>query len=118
MSPVRGEVVLVRWPFSSGVGSKVRPALVVQNDADNARLTNTIVAMITSVISRANEPTQVFVDVSTPDGQQTRLKWDSVVNCVNLFTIESAKILQAIGVLPSALMTQVDSALKAALALP
>ena len=43
----RGDVVLLDHPFSTGAGSKVRPVLVVQGDRDNARLTSTIVAMIT-----------------------------------------------------------------------
>ena len=34
----RGNVVLVDYPFTTG-GAKVRPALVVQNDRDNARMT-------------------------------------------------------------------------------
>jgi mRNA-degrading endonuclease toxin of MazEF toxin-antitoxin module len=33
----RGDVVLVDYPFTTG-GAKVRPALVVQNDRDNARM--------------------------------------------------------------------------------
>jgi len=40
----RADVVLVDWPFSRGHGSKIRPALVVENNADNQRLTNTIIA--------------------------------------------------------------------------
>jgi len=62
--------VLVDFPFAGGGGSEVRPALVVQNDRDNARLTNTVVAMITSRVQRAAEPTQLFLDVSTPEGKQ------------------------------------------------
>ncbi len=49
----RGDVVLIDYPFSRGGGAKVRPALVVQNDRDNSRLENTIVAQITSRIDRA-----------------------------------------------------------------
>jgi mRNA-degrading endonuclease toxin of MazEF toxin-antitoxin module len=30
----RGDVFLVDFPFSTGGGAKVRPALVVQNDRD------------------------------------------------------------------------------------
>ena len=49
----RGDVVLVRFRFSSGTGAKVRPALVLQSDRNNQRLANTIVAMITSTTERA-----------------------------------------------------------------
>ena len=45
MTVNRGDVVLVDYPFTTG-GAMMRPALVVQNDRDNARMTNTIVAQI------------------------------------------------------------------------
>ena len=61
-------------PYVGGTGSKVRPALVVQNDKDNTRLPNTIVLQITGNIQRAHEPTQVLIDVKTPEGQQTGLR--------------------------------------------
>ena len=47
MSVQRGDVILVPVPFTSGVGGKVRPALVVQSDHNNQRLINTIIAVIT-----------------------------------------------------------------------
>jgi len=44
----RGDTILVNYPFASGTGGKVRPALVVQCDRNNGRLDNTIIAQITS----------------------------------------------------------------------
>src|SRR5439155_13374341 len=111
----RGEVVLVDWPFAGGSGAKVRPALVVQNDLDNRRLSNTVIAMITSVTRRATEPTQLLIDVSTPEGSQSGLRQTSVVNCVNLFTVEQTKILRVLGHLPPKLMQNIDNCLKTAL---
>ena len=43
----RGDVVVVAFPFQDKPGEKIRPALVVQCDAENGRLVNTILAMIT-----------------------------------------------------------------------
>lgn len=117
MNVRRGDVVLVDFPFAGGGTSKVRPALVVQNDRDNGRLTNTVIAMITSRIQRATEPTQLLLDVATPEGKQTGLLMNSVVNCVNLFTIEQRKILQRLGRLSPALLRQVEDCLKAAFSL-
>lgn len=117
MSIHRGEIVIIDWPFAGGIGGKARPALVIQNDRDNVRLTNTIIAMITSRTHRTGEPTQVLVDVATPDGRQTGLHRTSVVNCVNLFTVEQKKVLHTIGRFSAALMQQVEAALKAALEL-
>ncbi len=42
----RGDIVVVSFPFSDASGAKIRPSLVVQNEADNKRLDNTVVAMI------------------------------------------------------------------------
>jgi mRNA-degrading endonuclease toxin of MazEF toxin-antitoxin module len=38
----RGDVVVVPFPFQDRPGEKVRPALIVQSDAENQRLANTI----------------------------------------------------------------------------
>ena len=65
----RGDVVLLDHPFSTGAGSKVRPVLVVQGDRDNARLTSTIVAMITRTVHRVGQVnTQLLIDITTPEG--------------------------------------------------
>ncbi len=118
MNVQRSDVVLVDFPYNLGSGSKVRPALVVQNDRDNVRLGNTIVCQITGTTRRAREATQVPIDVNTPGGQQSGLRFDSVVNCVNLVTLDKSKVLRRLGNLSDVLMQQVHDALKAALELP
>ena len=118
MNVQRGEVVLVDYPYAGGGGAKVRPVLVIQNDQDNQRLLNTIVAQITSMTRRALEPTQLLIEIATPEGQQSGLRQDSVVNCVNLLTLDQDRILRKLGSLPDALMQQVNNCLKAALELP
>ena len=50
----RGDVVVVDFTPTMPAAS-VRPALVVQNDRDNARMRNTIVAQVTSNLRRAGE---------------------------------------------------------------
>jgi mRNA interferase MazF len=116
MSVQRGDVVLVRFPFSEGTGVKVRPALVVQSDRNNQRLANTIVAMITRTTQRAtSEPTQLLLDLTTPAGQQSGLLHDSAVKCENLFTVHQSVILQTIGRLSATMMSHVDACLKASL---
>jgi mRNA interferase MazF len=118
MSVRRGDVVLLRAPFASGAGAKTRPMLVVQNDPNNARMANSILTLITTNLSRSSEPTQVLIDVGTPEGRQSGLRQDSVVSCENILTVVQSDILRVIGHLPDALMRHVDDALKASLALP
>jgi mRNA interferase MazF len=118
MNVRRGEIVLVDYPFAQGGGTKVRPALVIQNDRDNQRLLNTIVAQITSVTHRALERTQLLIQLATPAGKQSGLRQDSVVNCVNLLTLNKQKVLRVLGSLPRAAMSDVDECVKMALDLP
>jgi mRNA interferase MazF len=113
----RGDVVIVIWPFAGGIGTKPRPALIVQNNRDNQRVSNTILAMITSVTRRSTEPTQLLIDIATPDGRQTGLQQNSVVNCLNIFTVEQTKILHTIGKFSSSQMQSIDNCLKVSLEL-
>jgi mRNA interferase MazF len=118
MNVQRGDVVLVDYPYASGTGAKVRPVLVIQNDRDNQRLLNTIVVQITSLTRRALEPTQLLIELATPAGRQSGLRQDSVVNCVNILTLDKDKILRKLGNLPASAIHLVNNCLKAALELP
>lgn len=88
MNLKRGDVVLAWYPFASGSGGKRRPCLIVQNDRDNARLSNVIIAQITSNLRSAHEPTHFLIEANTAEGKQAGLLHDSLVSCNNLATIE------------------------------
>ena len=113
----RGDVVIVEFPYTDGSRGKTRPALVLQNDRDNRRLTNTIVAMISGNLRHASEPTQVLVRPEAPDGAASGLHGPSVVKCSNLFTIRQQDIRRHIGVLSPQLQEAVNTALKHSLGL-
>jgi mRNA interferase MazF len=112
----RGDVVVVDFAVAR-MPKKVRPVLVIQADAYNRKMTNTIVAMITTNLSRASEPTHLLIDLATPEGQQSGLLHTSVVNCNTLTTIRQDDVLRTLGSLPQAAMQQVDRCLKAAMAI-
>jgi mRNA interferase MazF len=115
----RGDLIIANLPFSDGSGSKVRPGLVVQCDANNARLDDVIVAIVTRTTKRAAiEPTQLLIDLTTPEGRATKLLHTSAVKCEHLITIEQSLIQKVIGRLPSSMMQQIDVCLKVALELP
>jgi mRNA interferase MazF len=114
----RGDVVIVPFPFQDRPGEKVRPAVVVQSDAETRRLANTILAMITGNLADAGQPTTVLVDPATPDGAGSGLAGPSLVKCYNLATVRQRRVLHVIGHLSDAIMRQLNDALKAALELP
>src|SRR5687767_12259456 len=96
MSISRGEIVLVDFPFSDRTGSKVRPALIVQTDAMNRRIDDTILAAISRSTHRASA-TQLFIDVATSDGAATGLRQNSMIQCENLLTYDQRLIIATIG---------------------
>src|SRR5262249_1018821 len=102
MSVRRGDVVIAWYPFASGQSGKRRPCLVVQNDTDNQRLANTIIAQITSTLRRQGDKSHLLIEMGTPEGQQSGLLHDSLVSCNNLATIETSLIDRVIGSLPPA----------------
>jgi mRNA-degrading endonuclease toxin of MazEF toxin-antitoxin module len=115
----RGDVVLLPIAFVSGVGTKVRPAVVIQNDRLNHRLNSTVVAIITSTNVRAHfEPSQVFIDISTPEGKHSGLLHDSTVKGEHVDTVDQRDIIRTIGKFSPAIMAQVEAAVKAAMDFP
>jgi mRNA interferase MazF len=64
----RGDVVLVLFPDSNLRTFKRRPALVVQADALDGGLPQTIVAMVTSNMARAGHPSRMIVNAGKGRG--------------------------------------------------
>lgn len=112
----RGDVIVVDFAPSVPAAG-VRPALVVQNDRDNARTQNTIVVQITGNTSRAHEDTHLLIDPAHPDWAASGLHRPSVVNCSSLSYVKQRHILRTLGSLSAQTMQQIDDCLKAALGL-
>ncbi|MEK6257949.1 MAG: type II toxin-antitoxin system PemK/MazF family toxin [Planctomycetota bacterium] len=116
MKVQRGDVVFLRFPFSDGSGSKVRPAVVVQRDIDNQRLDSTVVMLITGNKTLVGkEPGHILIDIGSEDGKSSGLGFNSVVNVHALFTLHTNQIREVIGSLSASLMSLVDQQLRLSL---
>lgn len=110
---MRGDVLIVDYPYSDASQVKRRPALVVQADA--VQSANTIVAPITSNIARGT-PERFVVDPQAEPASGLRMV--SAVACDGLMAVHASLIHKKIGSLSRAAMQKVDACLKAALGLP
>ncbi|WP_198648691.1 type II toxin-antitoxin system PemK/MazF family toxin [Cyanothece sp. BG0011] len=110
----RCDVVLVLFPNSDLKTAKTRPAVIIQADNLNTGLSQVIIAMITSNMSRANHPSRVTILLNSLLGKNSGLLSDSVVMTDNLATVETAAIYRIIGYLPD---EKIDKALKYTLSL-
>jgi mRNA interferase MazF len=110
----RGDVVLVLFPNSNLRTAKTRPALIVQADTLQTGLSQVIVAMVSSQMSRANYSSRVTIIQSSSEGLQSGLLADSVVMTDNLATIVDSALYRVIGSIP---MEEVDKSLRHTLGL-
>jgi len=113
----RGDVILCRFSHASGTPAKLRPALVVQSDYYNTRLTNLLVAGITSNLTNAADSAHLLIDVANVDGQQSGLLRNSLVSCINLAVVPRRFVDRSIGKLPETMMRRVGDCLRIAMAL-
>jgi mRNA-degrading endonuclease toxin of MazEF toxin-antitoxin module len=114
----RADIVIAPFPFQDKAGYKIRPAVVIQSDAENRRLGNTIVAMVTGNLKDSGQPTNLLIDPATAEGALTGLNGPSLVKCCNLATLRKSRVLHVIGHLSDALTQELNACLKAALELP
>ena len=91
----------------------------MQADAWNQRLDDTILALITSSRHRrVGAVTQLSIDITTAEGQQTGLRLNSVIQCENLLTYDQGLIFRVLGRLSDTAIEQINTCLKAALGIP
>lgn len=117
----KGDVVLVSFPYTTDEGqtqTKRRPAVIISNDYNNARLDDVLLVPLTSNTTRARrEPTQVVVSMNSPEGQAAGLRLDSVIDCTVLATIPRTLLVSKIGSFPQETMERVDQCLMIAMAI-
>jgi len=109
----RGEIFFA--DLSPVVGSEqggTRPVLVLQNDIGNQYSPTTIVAAITSQISKAKLPTHVEVTAKS-----SGLEKDSVILLEQVRTIDKSRLKEKVTSLNDELMEKVAQALEISLGL-
>jgi mRNA interferase MazF len=113
----RGDIVAVSLdPARGSEASKIRPAIVVSNDAANAtaaRLGRGVITVvpITSNVARIY-PFQVLLRAD-----QTGLRQDSKAQAEQIRSVAVERIGTQIGRLPTAVLAELDAALRVHLAL-
>jgi len=117
----KGDVVLVSFPYTTDDGqtqTKRRPAVLISNDYNNARLDDVLLVPLTSNTSRAaREPTQVVVKMDSEEGKLGGLRLDSVIDCTVIATIPKTLLVSKIGAFPQEVMERVDQCLMIAMAI-
>lgn len=100
---IKGDVVVLPFPFSDLTANKKRPALVVANLSGN----DIIVCLITSQNAKDN----YAISLSNDDFASGNLKQDSNIRPNRVFTADSGIVLYRIGTLEKSKMEEVEAKL-------
>ena len=104
----RGKVLLALFPNSNLQTAKRRPVLSIQRANLASGLHQTVVAMISSNMSRMGHPSRVVILASSSEGRSAGLLLDSVVMTDNLATLHDREIERVLGELSD--MSRMDDA--------
>ncbi len=104
----KGDIVLVKFPFSDIFSKKLRPALIM---AKESKFKDLILAFITTQFDQ-KEKYDIILTADSKDFQKTGLKRESLLKLNKLTTLNKKTIVGKIGSLPKELMSQVDSNLR------
>jgi mRNA interferase MazF len=89
----RGDVVIVVYPFTDGVGRKARPAVVISSNSLNQISRDLLVAAITSQVTKPPE----LCDFDLADWQGVNLVGPSRVRVSRIAAVELSKVGRTIG---------------------
>lgn len=108
----RGEIVSVSFdPARGSEAAKMRPAVVVSNDAANATAARLGRGVITVVPVTSNTARIYPFQVLLP-ARQTGLLRDSKAQAEQIRSVDVERVGERLGQLPAALIVELDSALR------
>ena len=83
-----------------------RPVLIIQNDIGNKYSPTVIVAVITSIHTKANLPTHIWLN------DECGLPKESMIECEQVRTIDKSRLKDFMGAVSDEVMTEIDKGLK------
>lgn len=106
----RGEIYLANFPYGDQPVMKLRPVLLLTGRVGSG--TEVIVAYISSVIPSQLLPTDILIDPTLPEHQNTHLKTTSVIRLHKIATIHEQSIQRYLGHISVETQSQVDTVLR------
>jgi mRNA interferase MazF len=110
-----GEIYLARFPFGDVPGMKLRPVLLLTGSVGS--VPEVLVAYVSSVAPAQPLPSDMVVDPTKPEFQNTHLKVVSVLRLHKLATLHCSSLVRHLGRLEPPQLTVVSGKLRALLGL-
>ncbi|MFZ2602801.1 MAG: type II toxin-antitoxin system PemK/MazF family toxin [Candidatus Omnitrophota bacterium] len=113
----RGDIILIKFPFTDLTSVKVRPALVVSSDQYNSASNDAIFMLITSKISNLFME-DLLVDANHPEFRPTGLKQPSLFKIDRIVILSKAIAARKLGEAGHQIMNEISLRLKKVLSIP
>jgi mRNA interferase MazF len=92
-----GDIVLVTFPFTDLTTAKLRPAVIISNEAVHRSEDDYTLLFISSVIPSQIQPYEVFFSTTHPDFKESGLKKDSLLKTNKITTVQKKLLKRHIG---------------------
>ena len=110
------QFAIIPYPFDDFSDVKPRPVLCLTEKI--GQYNHIVVAMVTTQISKATEPSDLLLFSTSAAFSETGLRQDSAIRLHRLLTIKEGSIDQIFGELPEIYRADVENRLKSLLELP
>ena len=107
----RGDIVLIKFPFTDLTSTKVRPALIISNKNYNTTQNDVILILITSNVSRIS-PDDYFLDPNNPEFSKTGLKQASVFRVGKIQTLSKKLLNSKLGTIGTNTLKEIENRLR------
>jgi mRNA interferase MazF len=105
---VKGDIILVQFPFTDLSQSKLRPAIILWIDPVG---TDVVVCAITSQNLNRLEEGEFLLDITDPDFPSTGLRVASKVRATRIATLDRQLVVRRLGKLSSRSIQTLNTAL-------
>jgi mRNA interferase MazF len=112
----RGDIVLIKYPFTNLVSSKVRPALIISSNSYTKSGEDAIFMFISSQTVNP-QPTDLFLDQSDTEFLRTGLKKASLIRTAKIATLSKNLASSHLGQVGPTLMGEIGKKLREVLSL-
>ena len=104
----KGDMVLVKFPFTDLSSKKLRPALIM---SDESKSKDFILAFITTQLEQ-KEKCDVLLPIDSKNFQDTGLKKESILKLNKLTTLNRKMIVGRIGLVKGELINEINKNLR------
>ena len=111
MMPKRGEIWLVRFPFSDLSSAKLRPALAWAIHGEDVIL----IGIFSRIPDKTKRKTWIVIEEQNPGFRRAGLKKTSLIRTEKIAIVHKSVFRNKLGKLSAGLMEDVEKALKRAL---